>query len=80
MIVSPGKDIGNPYTCDSWKSTFGASYIIANDNERIIEQQLSKDGTHPYHVLIDKSRTIRYSQTGYDAGALESLIQTTLNE
>ena len=42
----------------SWKSTFGASYIIANDNERIIEQQLSKDGTHPYHVLIDKSRTL----------------------
>ena len=80
VIVSPGKDIGNPYTCDSWKSTFGASYIIANDNERIIEQQLSKDGTHPYHVLIDKSRTIRYSQTGYDQGALESLIQTTLNE
>ena len=32
------------------------------------------------HVLIDKSRTIRYSQTGYDQGALESLIQTTLNE
>jgi len=31
-------------------------------------------------VTIDKSRTIRYSQTGYDQGALESLIQTTLNE
>ena len=45
--------------------------IIANDNERIIEQQLSKDGTHPYHVLIDKSE-----ETGYDQGALESLIQT----
>ena len=40
----------------------------------------SEDGTHPYHVLIDKSRIIRYSQTGYDQGALESLIQTTLNE
>ena len=32
------------------------------------------------NVLVDKSRTIRYSQTGYDQGALESLIQTTLNE
>ena len=33
-----------------------------------------EDGTHLYHVLIDKSRTIRYSQTGYDQIALEYLV------
>ena len=80
MIISPGKDIGNPYTCQEWKTTFGANYLLTDDNDRVIEQQLSRDGTHPYHVLIDKSRTIRYSEYGYDQSTLEPLIQSTLSE
>jgi len=54
--------------------------LIANDNDGTIEQQFSKDGQVPYHVIIDKSRTVRYSGSGYDQGTLESLIQTTLSE
>ena len=80
IIISAGKDIGDPYTCESWKTTFGANYLIANDNDGTIEQQFSIDGQVPYHVLIDKSRTIRHSGSGYDQGTLESLIQATLAE
>ncbi len=72
--------MGNPYTCESWVTEFGASYIIANDNTGEIEQQFSIDGQVPYHVLIDKSRTVRFSASGYDQSTLEALIQTTLAE
>ena len=80
LVLAAGKDMGNPYTCESWVTEFGASYIIANDNTGEIEQQFSIDGQVPYHVLIDKSRTVRFSASGYDQGTLEALIQTTLAE
>ena len=33
-----------------------------------------------YYEFFGNRRTIRYSKTGFDQEALESLIQTTLNE
>ena len=80
LVISAGKDIGNPYTCESWVTEFGASYMIANDNSGEVEQQFSIDGQVPYHVLIDKSKTVRYSASGYDQSTLEALIQSTLAE
>ena len=54
--------------------------MIANDNSGEVEQQFSIDGQVPYHVLIDKSKTVRYSASGYDQSTLEALIQSTLAE
>ena len=58
IVIAAGKDMGNPYTCEEWTTTFGASYLIINDNSLAIEQQFSLDGIVPYYVIIDKTRII----------------------
>ena len=50
LVLAAGKDMGNPYTCESWVTEFGASYIIANDNTVEIEQQFSIDGLSLIHI------------------------------
>ena len=80
IVIAAGKDMGNPYTCEEWTTTFGASYLIINDSSLAIEQQFSLDGIVPYYVIIDKTRIIRYSSSGFEQSELESLIQTVLDE
>ena len=79
VIISIGKDLGSPYTCESWASTFGASYTIANDNDRLIEQRYSKNGTVPFNVIIDKDKIIRYSSSVISQTEIETIIQSMLN-
>ncbi len=79
IIISIGKDLGSPYTCESWVSTFGASYMIVNDNDRLIEQRYSKNGTVPFNVIIDKDKIIRYSSSVISQNEIETIIQNMLN-
>jgi len=80
IVISSGKDMGNPYSCETWKTEFGVNFLITDDNDGSVEQQFSKDGQVPYHVIIDKNRIVRYSSSGYNQNIIESLIQTTLAE
>ena len=79
IIISIGKDLGSPYTCESWVSTFGVSYMIVNDNDRLIEQRYSKNGTVPFNVIIDKDKIIRYSSSVISQNEIETIIQNMLN-
>mgnify|MGYP002024670865 CR=1 FL=1 len=79
IIISIGKDLGSPYTCESWASTFGASYTIASDNDRLIENRYSKNGTVPFNVIIDKDKIIKYSSSVISQSEIETIIQNMLN-
>jgi len=80
IIISIGKDLGSPYTCESWVSTFGVSYTIVNDNDRLIEKRYSKYGTVPFNVIIDKDKIIRYSSSGVSQDEIAEIIQSLINE
>lgn len=80
VVIAAGKDMGAPYSCEEWTSNFGANYLIVDDNNNLIEQQFSAQGSVPYNVIIDKDRVIRYSADGYDESTIRSLITSTLAE
>ena len=53
--------------------------MIVNDNDRLIEQRYSKNGTVPFNVIIDKDKIIRYSSSVISQTEIETIIQNMLN-
>ena len=77
MVIAAGDDWHQPYSCESWAETFGLSYPILDDDNAYI-YGLFGVGYIPHNVIIDNNGQVLYSQSGFNQGAIISIINSAL--
>ena len=77
MVIAAGDDWHQPYSCESWAETFGLSYPILDDDDGYI-YGLFGVGYIPHNVIIDNNGQVLYSQSGFNQGAIISIINSAL--
>ena len=68
-------DWGQPYSCESWATTFGQTFPVLDDNTGSEIFNLFGQGYIPHNVVIGGDGTVIYSQSGHNLAAILSAIQ-----
>ena len=74
-IVTAGMDWGQPYSCESWATTFGQTFPVLDDNTGSEIFNLFGQGYIPHNVVIGGDGTVIYSQSGHNLAAILAAIQ-----
>ncbi len=77
VVIGAGSDWNQPYSCESWASTFGITYPLLDDHAATI-YNLFGTGYIPHNVIIDDQGVVLYSQAGFNQSAIISIINTAL--
>jgi len=74
-IVTAGMDWNQPYSCESWATTFGQTFPVLDDNSGNAIYGLFGIGYVPHNVVIGGDGTVIYSQSGHNLNAILSAIE-----
>ena len=74
-IVTAGMDWGQPYSCESWGTTFGQTFPVLDDNTGSEIFSLFGQGYIPHNVVIGGDGTVIYSQSGHNLAAILAAIE-----
>ena len=74
-IVTAGMDWGQPYSCESWATTFGQTFPVLDDNTGSEIFSLFGQGYIPHNVVIGGDGTVIYSQSGHNLAAILAAIE-----
>ena len=77
MVIAAGDDWHQPYSCESWASTFGLTYPVLDDDSGYIFG-LFGNGYIPHNVIIDDQGIVLYSQSGFNQSAIISVLNSAL--
>ena len=78
-IVSAGMDWNQPYSCESWATTFGLTYPLLDDNSGSNVYGLFGIGYVPHNVVIGGDGLVIYSQSGYNQSTMVAMIEEGLS-
>ena len=78
-IVSAGMDWNQPYSCESWATTFGLTYPILDDGSGNNIYGLFGIGYVPHNVDIGGHRIIINSNSGYNQNTMVAMIEEGLS-
>ena len=67
-------DWGQPYSCESWGTTFGQTFPVLDDNTGSEIFSLFGQGYIPHNVVIGGDGTVIYSQSGHNLAAILAAI------
>ena len=68
-------DWGQPYSCESWATSFGQTFPVLDDNTGNDIYALFGIGYVPHNVVIGGDGTVIYSQSGHNLSAILSAIE-----
>ena len=68
-------DWGQPYSCESWATTFGQTFPVLDDNTGSEIFSLFGQGYIPHNVVIGGDGTVIYSQSGHNLAAILAAIE-----
>ena len=68
-------DWGQPYSCESWATTFGQTFPVLDDNTGSEIFNLFGQGYIPHNVVIGGDGTVIYSQSGHNLAAILAAIE-----
>ena len=68
-------DWGQPYSCESWGTTFGQTFPVLDDNTGSEIFSLFGQGYIPHNVVIGGDGTVIYSQSGHNLAAILAAIE-----
>ncbi len=72
-------DWGQPYSCESWATTFGQTFPVLDDNTGSEIFNVFGQGYIPHNVVIGGDGTVIYSQSGHNLAAILAAIQEGMN-
>jgi len=78
-IVSAGMDWNQPYSCESWATTFGLTYPLLDDDSGNNIYGLFGIGYVPHNVVIGGDGEVMYSQSGFNSNTMVAMIQEGLS-
>ena len=71
-------DWGQPYSCESWATTFGSSFPILDDNTGSSIYGLFGVGYVPHNVVIGGDGLVIFSESGFNQNTITSMIEEGL--
>ena len=71
-------DWGQPYSCESWATTFGQSFPILDDNSGSSIYGLFGVGYVPHNVVIGGDGLVIFSESGFNQGTMIAMIEEGL--
>ena len=72
-------DWNQPYSCESWATSFGLTYPILDDGSGSNIYGLFGIGYVPHNVVIGGDGVVMYSQSGYNQNTMVAMIQEGLS-
>jgi len=72
-------DWGQPYSCESWATTFGLTYPLLDDNSGGNVYGLFGIGYVPHNVVIGGDGLVIYSESGYNQSTMVAMIEEGLS-
>ena len=75
-MLGIGHDWNQPYSCESWASTFGLTYHVLDDVTNIYG--LFGTGYIPHNIVIGGDGQVLYSDSGFNQTAIISFIKEAL--
>ena len=77
IILTAGKSLGQPYSCEEWATSFGLTIPVLDDE---IDSLSSIFGSAiPYNVVIDGNGQIIYSAPGHNLETIVNTIESGLS-
>ena len=77
VVLGPGFDWNQPYSCESWGSTFGLTYPLLDDSPNTV-WNLFGQGYIPHNVVLDHTMTVVYTEYGFNQSAIINAIEDAL--
>ena len=77
VVLGPGFDWNQPYSCESWASTFGLTYPLLDDSPNTV-WNLFGQGYIPHNVVLDHTMTVVYTEYGFNQSAIINAIEDAL--
>ena len=72
-------DWNQPYSCESWATTFGLTYPLLDDDSGNNIYGLFGIGYVPHNVVIGGDGEVMYSQSGFNSNTMVAMIQEGLS-
>ena len=72
-------DWNQPYSCESWATTFGLTYPILDDGNGYSVYNLFGIGYVPHNVVIGGDGLVMYSQSGFNSNTMVAMIEEGLS-
>ena len=76
VVLGIGHDWNQPYSCESWATTFGLTYPVIDDVTNIYG--LFGTGYIPHNIVIGGDGEVLYSESGFNQTAIISFINEGL--
>ena len=76
-MLGIGHDWNQPYSCESWATTFGLTYSVIDDITNIYG--LFGTGYIPHNIVIGGDGEVIYSESGFNQTAIISFINEGYN-
>ena len=71
-------DWGQPYSCDSWATTFGQTFPILDDNSGASIYSLFGVGYVPHNAVIGGDGQVIFSESGFNQNTMVAMIEEGL--
>ena len=68
VVLGIGHDWNQPYSCESWATTFGLTYPVIDDATNIYG--LFGTGYIPHNIVIDGEGRVLYSDSGFNESSI----------
>ena len=78
VVIAAGSDWNQPYSCESWATTFGLTYPILDDVTNIYG--LFGTGYIPHNIVISGDGQVLYSDSGFNQPAIINFINQALED
>lgn len=78
VIVTAGMDWNQPYSCESWATTFGLTIPILDDDTGGNIYSLFGVGYVPHNVVIGGDGVVIFSNSGFNEGTIVAMIEQGL--
>jgi len=78
VVIAAGSDWNQPYSCESWATTFGLTYPILDDVTNIYG--LFGTGYIPHNIVISGDGQVLYSDSGFNQSAIINFINQGLED
>ena len=76
VIITAGKDWGQPYSCEQWATNFGLSIPILDDE---IDSLSNLFGYPPHNIVIDGYGQVIYSAPGHNLQTIINVVENSLS-
>ena len=77
VVLGIGHDWNQPYSCESWATTFGLTYPVIDDVTNIYG--LFGTGYIPHNIVIGGDGQVLYSESGFNQTSIISFINEALD-